>query len=85
MGIVLIIMAMVFVLGPLAKAYADRLSRGLPADAEAQRLELARLREEVDRLSVEMARLQEEQSFMLKLLNAGDRTKLLQNPTDDQS
>ena len=84
MATLLIIMAMIFVLGPIAKAFADRISRGLPADADAQRLELARVREEVERMSLELSRLRDEQSFMLKLLNQGEREKLLKNPTDSR-
>ena len=84
MATLLIIMAMIFVLGPIAKAFADRISRGLPADADAQRLELARVREEVERMSLEVSRLRDEQSFMLKLLNQGEREKLLKNPTDSR-
>jgi hypothetical protein len=76
MGTLLIIFAMVFVLGPIAKAYADRLSRGLPAESDSTRAEIGRLREDVDRLSAEVSRLHDEQSFMVRLLSEGERKKL---------
>ena len=62
MSIALIILLLIFVVGPIAKGYGDRISRGDhtaigPADGD-----VARLREEVDRLSADVARLQEEQS-----------------------
>jgi cell division protein FtsB len=79
MSTLLIVFAMIFVLGPIAKAYADRISRGLP-ESESSRAELARLREEVDRLTTEVARLHDEQSFMVRLLSEGDRQRLLDRP-----
>ncbi len=81
MAVLLIIFLTLAVLGPIAKAIAERISHPLPGNDEAQRLELARLREEVDRLSQEVARLQDEQSFMVRLLNEGDRPKLLDEQT----
>jgi cell division protein FtsB len=80
MSTLLIVFAMIFVLGPIAKAYADRISRGLPPESESSRAELARLREEVDRLTTEVARLHDEQSFMVRLLSEGDRQRLLDRP-----
>ena len=74
MGTVLIIFAFIFVLGPLAKAWAERLSNGLPPGADPE--QLARLKEDVERLSGEVARLNEEQSFMVRLLSDGERRKL---------
>jgi hypothetical protein len=76
MASVLIILLLVLVLGPVARAYAQRLSRGDhtsigPADGD-----VARLREEVDRLSADVARLQEEQSFMMKLLSGGEQKRI---------
>ncbi|HEV2147812.1 MAG TPA: hypothetical protein VGR37_10450 [Longimicrobiaceae bacterium] len=73
MPLVVLILLIVFVVGPIARAYADRVRRGanaLPGAAE----ETARLREEVDRLAAEVARLSEEQSFMLRLLAPGEGT-----------
>lgn len=85
MAVLLIIFTMVFVLGPIAKALAERISRPLPGDGESQRLELARMREEIDRLTQDVARLQDEQSFMVSLLNEGDRQKLLDEKTSPGS
>jgi hypothetical protein len=66
-----IILVFVFVVGPVVRGYAKRLSRGhLPLDIGSG--DVARLREEVDRLSQDVARLQEEQSFMMKLLGSGE-------------
>jgi hypothetical protein len=76
MGTILIIFALVFVLGPIAKAYADRISRELPPGSETSLGEIARMREEIDRLSLEVARLQDEQSFMVRLLSEGERRRL---------
>lgn len=78
MSTLLIIFAMVFVLGPIAKAYADRISNTLPPESDAHRAELGRLKEEVERLAAEVARLQDEQSFMVRLLSDGERKKLLE-------
>jgi hypothetical protein len=76
MAILLIIFATIFVLGPIARAIAERIAHEQPPDAVAGRSEMARLKEEVDRLSGEVARLQEEQSFMVRLLNDGERNRL---------
>ena len=84
MATMLIIFAMVFVLGPIAKAYADRISRGLPPDSDTSRAEIGRLREEVDRLGAEVARLHEEQSFMVRLLSDGDRKRLSDRSVDPE-
>ena len=78
MGTVLIIFSILFIFGPLAKAYADRLTRDLPDGSGVKPEELARVKEEVERLSAEVARLHDEQSFMLRLLSEGDRKKLLE-------
>lgn len=78
MATILIIFSMIFVFGPLAKAYADRLSRDLPPGAGVPPEEVARLREEVERLAGEVARLHDEQSFMLRLLSDSDRQKLIE-------
>jgi hypothetical protein len=82
MGTVLIIFAIVFVLGPIAKAYADRIAKDTPSDSLSAGPELARLREEVDRLSMEVARLQDEQTFMVRLLSEGDRRRLQEGRED---
>lgn len=74
MGTVLIIFAFIFVLGPLARAWAQRLSNELPPGADPE--QLARLKDEVERLSGEVARLHEEQSFMVRLLSDGERRQL---------
>jgi hypothetical protein len=76
MGIVLIIFTIVFVLGPIARAYADRLTRESGNEPIGIGPEVLRLREEVERLSLEVARLQDEQSFMVRLLTDGERKKL---------
>ena len=79
MATVLIIFAMIFVFGPIAKAYADRMSRELPPGAGVAADEVARLREDVERLSAEVARLHEEQSFMVRLLSERDQQRLLED------
>lgn len=76
MSTVLIIFAFIFVLGPIAKAYADRLSRELPPEAMKRLAEVSRLREEMDQLNANVARLQEEQSFLLRVLSENDQKKL---------
>ncbi|MDQ3556225.1 MAG: hypothetical protein M3409_05555, partial [Gemmatimonadota bacterium] len=63
MMMILLIFAFVFVFGPIARAYAKRLDGTLPPGVPPP--ELGRLREEVDRLSAEVARLSDEQSFMV--------------------
>ena len=78
MSTVLIIFAFIFVLGPIARAYADRVSRELPPGTGVAPEGLKRLREEVDRLALEVARLHEEQSFMVRLLSESDRQKLIE-------
>lgn len=75
MGSLLIIFATIFVLAPIAKAYADRISRQT-LDSPEVRNELARLRDEVERLNGQVARLEDEHSFMVKLLGDGTRGKL---------
>jgi hypothetical protein len=47
--------------------------------AETER-EMARLREEVDRLGREVARLNDEQSFMVRLLETRERPSLAPGP-----
>lgn len=76
MATLLIIFIMIFVVAPIAKAYADRISRELPPGDSASSAELGRLKEEVERLAGEVERLQDEQSFMVRLLTDGERKKL---------
>ncbi len=76
MGSLLIIFATIFVLAPIAKAYADRIARQVPPDSGDVRGEIARLRDEVERLNGQVARLEDEHSFMVKLLGDGERGKL---------
>lgn len=71
MATLLIIFATIFVFGPIAKAYADRISRQLPPEADALRAEMSRLKEEVERLSGQVSRLEDEQTFMVRLLESG--------------
>lgn len=74
MTTILLIFAFIFVLGPLAQAYAKRMSQPLPPASGSP--ELARLRDEVDRLNSEVARLSEEQSFLVRLLTDGERREI---------
>ena len=71
--IVPVILVVVFVLGPIARAVATRVSRGGPALPAPPSQEVALLREEVERLGAEVARLNEEQAFMLRLLAPGEQ------------
>jgi hypothetical protein len=71
---ILIIFAMIFVLAPIAQAYAKRLER--PELDPGAVNEIARLREEMDRLVTQVNRLEEEQSFMVHLLSEGERREL---------
>ena len=73
MTFVVAIILIVFVLGPIARALAERLGRGGDTALPGAPQEVARLRDEVDRLSSEMARLSEEQAFMLRLLAPGEQ------------
>ena len=76
MATILIIFATIFVLGPNAKAYANRIAHESSVEPEASRAEIGRLREEVERLGIEVSRLQDEQAFMVRLLSDGDRKRL---------
>jgi hypothetical protein len=80
MSFIFIILIIVFVLAPIARAYADRLGRELPPGSDASAAEIARLREEVERLALDVSRLQDEQSFMVRLLEEGDRKRLKGGP-----
>lgn len=76
MSTLLIIFLLIFVLAPIAQAVANRISRELPPGSDLNAAELARLKEEVERLTADLARLQEEQSFMVQLLTEGERKRL---------
>ncbi len=69
----ILILAIIFVLAPVARAYAGRIRHEERALPGASPEEVARLREEVDRLGSEVARLTEEQGFMLRLLAPGGK------------
>lgn len=71
MAPVVLILLIVFVLAPIARASAERLRRSGREALPGGGPEVARLREEVDRLGAEVARLTEEQAFMLRLLAPG--------------
>lgn len=78
---ILIVFGTIFVLAPIAKAYADRIGRQTPLE-EGARAEIGRLRDEVDRLSGQVSRLEEEHSFMVKLLDEGGRKRLAEGERD---
>jgi hypothetical protein len=83
MAMVLSIFSVIFVFGPFANALADRIAREGAAVNPADPGEVGRLREEVERLSTEVARLHDEQSFMLRLLGEGERGKLIDRERSD--
>ncbi len=70
------------VLVVLAKWVFAGSDRALPENARRLELEVGRLREELDRLSMQVARLEDEQSFMVRLLSEDDR-RLLQKGRDE--
>ncbi|HEX8271153.1 MAG TPA: hypothetical protein VF615_00800 [Longimicrobiaceae bacterium] len=76
-----VVLVVVFVLGPLARALASRISRDPRPLPGAPPEEVARLRDEVDRLGAEVTRLSEEQAFMLKLLASGEKPQGGQGPS----
>ena len=78
MTTIFIIFAFIFVLAPLANAWASRLERGLPPDTTKALADVDRLRTEVDQLTAQVTRLQEEQTFMVRLLSDGERRRLEQ-------
>jgi hypothetical protein len=45
--------------------------------------EIARLREEVDQLTAQVVRLQDEQAFTMRLLTGGERTPALEPPAGE--
>jgi hypothetical protein len=74
MTFLLLLFAIIFVLAPVAQAYARRLN---PPDVPGVKPgEVARLREELEQLAAQVNRLQEEQSFMVRLLSEGERPRL---------
>lgn len=77
---VLLIFMFVFVLGPIARAYAKRLDRPLPPGASPP--EVARLREELDLLGARVERMDEEQRFLLRLLS-DDKRLHLRGPAEE--
>lgn len=58
--------------------------RVLPEHTQRLELEVGRLREELERLSAHVERLQDEQSFMVRLLSEGDR-RLLEQSREEHS
>jgi hypothetical protein len=71
MSTLLIILAIIFILAPLAQGYARRLNP--PELPGVNPRDVGRLREEVDQLTAQVNRLQDEQSFMLRLLTEGGK------------
>jgi hypothetical protein len=68
----LLVLAIIIILAPLVSAAARRLER--PALPGASSADVARLREELDQLTAQVNRLQDEQSFMIRLLSDGERS-----------
>jgi hypothetical protein len=79
----LMLLLIIFVLAPMAQAYARRLN---PPDVPGVKPgEIARLREELELLAAQVNQLQDEQSFMLRLLTEGERKRpLLDEGEDDR-
>jgi hypothetical protein len=81
MTFLLLIFAIIFVLAPVAQAYAKRLN---PPDVPGVKPgEIARLREEMEMLAAQVSRLQDEQSFMLRLLSEGQKP-LIETKRDEE-
>lgn len=79
----LLLIAIIFVLAPVAQAYARRLN---PPDVPGVKPgEIARLREELEQLAAQVSRLQEEQSFMVHLLSESDRRSLQSGRRGEES
>ena len=83
MSFVLILIAIIFLGAPLAAAAGRRLEREGSQLNQASLAEIGRLRDEVERLSGEVHRLQEEQSFIVNLLGDAEQKRLLEGPTKD--
>ncbi|MBV9774024.1 MAG: hypothetical protein JO040_08750 [Gemmatimonadetes bacterium] len=76
MSIAIVVILCIFVLGPLARGASRGAFRQVaPGGSPEDRAEIARLREEVDRLGTEVMRLSEEQGFMMRLLEPGSAGK----------
>jgi hypothetical protein len=76
----ILLLAIIFVLAPVAQAYARRLN---PPDVPGVKPgEIARLREELEQLAATVNRLQDEQSFMVRLLSEQRPTGSLPPSTD---
>jgi len=71
----ILLLAVLFVLAPIAQAYARRLS-GPDVPPGLHPGDVARLREEVEALAAQVNRLQDEQSFMLRLMTEGEKQRL---------
>jgi len=86
MGWLLIMAFWIIVLVFLGRwIFGDQSGRRLPEQAAKQE-ELERLREDVDRLNAQVTRLIDEQSFMVRMLSAGERKRLEERtPTDAAS
>jgi len=82
MTTLILLLAIIFVLAPLAQAYAKRLS-GPDVPPGIHPGDVARLREEVDALAAQVNRLQEEQSFMLRLMSEGEKPRLQRGGDQD--
>jgi len=71
----------ILVLGFVARWVAAGVGVGGPARLDpAHTAELVRLREEVDQLTAQVLRLQEEQSFTMRLLAEGEAAKAASLP-----
>lgn len=70
-------------MGRLIAAAVERSRTGIAPHYEA---EIARLRGEVDELNAHVARLSDEQQFMMKLLSSGERrTELPPDPRNEET
>lgn len=83
MFFVIALFAIIFIGAPLAAAAGRRWEKEAGRPDPASLAEISRLRDEVERLSGEVLRLQEEQSFMVKLLGDAERKRLLEGPANE--
>jgi hypothetical protein len=85
----IIIISLIAVVAMLAGLVGVAIGRAPLREREGARLEpaslaeIGRLREDVDRLSAEVSRLHEEQSFIVNLLGETERKRLLEGPAND--